>query len=317
MQAPAIIPTSVMPAQAGLSLADMIAEFIAFVDVRPASQRTYLTAIRQFWVWTRERGGRLDRETVMAWRDALAAAGKKAATVQLYLVAVKRFCAWASATGRLDAREAEGVKAVKAPRVSKEFKRDCLSAAQARELLASIDVSELAGKRDYALLALMLSTGIRDCEAARARIFDLRVIAGQSALAIQGKGRDEADACVKIAAPVEKALRAYLMARGEADKAAPLFHSLSNRNASKMPLTTRSISRVVKTRLRAIGLDSGRLSAHSLRHTAATLNLLGGGSLEETQALLRHASVTTTMKYAHHLSWAERQAERRIADAIF
>ena len=68
--------------------------------------------------------------------------------------------------------------------------------------------------------------------------------------------------------------------------------------------------------MQTIGLDNERLTAHFLRHTAATLNLLNGGTLEETQHLLRHSSITTTQIYSHALTWADRKSESRIADAI-
>jgi integrase/recombinase XerC len=82
-------------------------------------------------------------------------------------------------------------------------------------------------------------------------------------------------------------------------------------------MTTRSISRTVKQRLQQIGLDSDRLTAHSLRHTAATLNLLNGASIEETQQLLGHSNINTTLIYAHALERASNNSESRIAGAIF
>ncbi len=69
--------------------------------------------------------------------------------------------------------------------------------------------------------------------------------------------------------------------------------------------------------MRAAGLDSERLTAHSLRHTAATLNLLAGGSVQETQQLLRHSNIGTTMIYAHNLERAANNSEARIAAALF
>ena len=69
--------------------------------------------------------------------------------------------------------------------------------------------------------------------------------------------------------------------------------------------------------MRRAGYDSDRLTAHSLRHTAATLNLLAGGTLQETQQLLRHSSINTTTIYAHNLDRAQSKSEERIANAIF
>ena len=82
-------------------------------------------------------------------------------------------------------------------------------------------------------------------------------------------------------------------------------------------MTTRSISRLVKDHLVDAGMDSDRLTAHSLRHTAATLNLLNGGSVEETQQLLDHRNINTTLIYSHALERAKNNSENRIAKAIF
>jgi site-specific recombinase XerD len=82
-------------------------------------------------------------------------------------------------------------------------------------------------------------------------------------------------------------------------------------------LTARSISRMIKNRLKDAGYDDSRLTAHSLRHTCATLNLLGGGSLEETQQLLRHKDISTTQAYSHALTRAKNNSESRVASAIF
>ena len=79
----------------------------------------------------------------------------------------------------------------------------------------------------------------------------------------------------------------------------------------------KSISRIVKTALRKAGIDNERITAHSLRHTAATLNLLHGGTLEDTKQLLRHTSINTTMIYTHHLDKLKSCSADRIQNAIF
>lgn len=68
--------------------------------------------------------------------------------------------------------------------------------------------------------------------------------------------------------------------------------------------------------MKAAGYDSDRLTAHSMRHTAATLNLLNGGSLEETQQLLGHSNISTTMIYSHALKRTQNESENRIEAAI-
>lgn len=294
----------------------LLEEFAGYVDAKPQTVKTYLNAVRQFWSFIRERGLNLaGRDAALAWREELRKKHKPN-TIQIYLAALRRFTSWAASSGRMLAASAEGVKSVKSLKVGREFKKDFLSADQARELLASIDADELRGKRDYALISLMLTSGIRTIEVARTQVGDIQSRNGCMALAIWGKGRDGKDAYVKLAAPVEKAIRHYLKARGEVDPEEPLFKSTSNRN-SRGQMTTRAISGIVKERLRAIGLDSERLTAHSLRHTAATLNLQNGATLEETRDLLRHCNIQTTLLYSHALTWQGNQSEARVAQAIF
>ena len=63
-------------------------------------------------------------------------------------------------------------------------------------------------------------------------------------------------------------------------------------------------------------LVNGRLTAHSLRHTASTLSLQGGATIQEAQALGRHASIDTTMLYAHNIERIAQAPERKIAELL-
>ena len=60
------------------------------------------------------------------------------------------------------------------------------------------------------------------------------------------------------------------------------------------------------------GIKSAKLTAHSLRHTAVTFALLGGATIQETQAMARHASINTTMIYAHNLDRMAAGAEHSV-----
>ena len=64
--------------------------------------------------------------------------------------------------------------------------------------------------------------------------------------------------------------------------------------------------------MRKIGLNSDRLTAHSLRHTAITLALKGGATIQEAQALGRHANINTTLIYAHNIDRLTQAPERKI-----
>jgi integrase/recombinase XerC len=182
--------------------------------------------------------------------------------------------------------------------------------------MQAIDTRTLTGKRDYAIMALMLTAGLRTIEITRSDITDMRTLGEHTVLYVQGKGKDSKGDFVKLAPQVEAAIRSYLNARGKAEAHSPLFTSTSN-NSNGERMTTRSISGIVKARLIAAGYDSEFMTAHSLRHTAATINLLSGATLEETQQLLRHSNINTTLIYAHHLDRMKNNSEQRIAAAIF
>jgi len=92
---------------------------------------------------------------------------------------------------------------------------------------------------------------------------------------------------VKIDTRAGEAVRSYLAMRKKSDGSRPLFSSVSNNNSSGR-LTTRSLRRIVKEYMTSADYNSERLSAYSLRHTAITLALLNGESLEEVQSFARH-----------------------------
>lgn len=281
-------------------------------DSSPKTQETYTRAIKQFLYYLMDNAiSRPTREDIIAYRDSLAAT-KKPTTVNSYLMAVKQFFKW-TALYNLYPDITINVKSIK---LDTGFKKDYLTSKQVGKMLNTIDRTTLKGLRDYAILSLMVTTGLRTVEVMRANIEDMRTVADFTALFIQGKGHLEKTAYVKVEGPVEDAIRAYLAARGKAAATEPLFASIANRNGGGR-MTTRSISRIAKENMIEADLNSDRLTAHSLRHTTATLNLLNGGTPEETMQLLRHANLNTTLIYSHALERANNKSEARITKAIF
>lgn len=292
---------------------DLYTRFVAYIDAAPATVTTYTKAVRQFMNYITERGiTHPQKADVIAFKESLKASGHKPTTIQAYITAVRLFFRWLE-DEKIYPNVADRVKGAK---IAKGHKKDYLTSGQTKEILKSIDRSTLQGLRDYALFALCVTGGLRTIEVSRANIEDIGTAGDSPVLYVQGKGQTEKTDFVKLARPVERAILAYLKKRGETDPKAPLFASISNNSAGGR-LSTRSISGIIKTTMQRAGYDSERLTAHSLRHTAATLNLLSGGSLQETQQLLRHSSINTTTIYAHNLERANSQSEERIAKAIF
>ena len=314
MQNRAILPISGTSALSPApSLPSLFSRWTAYLDAPEKTVETYTRNIRRFAAYLSETGEKNPtRDTVIAFREHLEAEGKKPTTIQGYMAAVKLFFRWAEQEG-LYPNIADHVKGAK---LDVEHKKDPLTAGQAKKLLAAIDRGTLRGARDYAILSLMVTTGLRTVSVCSANVGDLRTAGGASVLYYKGKGHDEKAVYVKIAPPVEEAIREYLSMRGKTDIAAPLFTSEANRNAGQR-MTERSVSRLAKEHMIDVGLNSDRLTAHSLRHTAATLNLLAGGTPEETQQMLGHRNINTTLIYSHALERAKNESENRIAASVF
>ena len=295
-----------------LELTDLIDMFIKAQDVAQSSRETYRREMKKFMDWL-ENTDRvmelqmLEREDILEYKRYLQEQDFSPATVSGYLTAVRKFFSWLESK-HVHPNIAENVKGMKKP---KGHRRDCLTPQQVRKALDEIDTSTLKGKRDYALFNLLVRTGLRTVEVARAEVGDIRQESGQAVLWIKGKGRAEKDDFVLLTEGSLEPIREYLSERGDHDEDDALFISVSNRNYGGA-MTTRSISRVIKKILKKINLDSERYTAHSLRHTAITLAIKNGASLEQAQAMARHSDPKTTMTYFHNVDRIEDGAEKKI-----
>lgn len=295
------------------NLENLFNQFIIFIDASENTIRTYRGSLKQWFIYLRQNHiVQPTAETVRQYRDHLQESGKKATTVKNYIVAVKRFFQWTEEAGLYP----NIAKFIKSGYLSKTFRKDYLTGSQARQILNGIDRSTVKGKRDYAMLVTMLTMGLRTIEVTRANIEDIRIKGNTTVLYVQGKGHNEKDDLIRMPQHVESAIRDYLSVRRAKDLSEPLFVSTSNHNSNGR-MTTRSIRRVVKTAFISAGYDSPRLTAHSTRHTAATLSLLNGASLQQTQELLRHRNIGTTEVYAHNIDVTTNPAATDVEEAIF
>lgn len=249
----------------------------------------------------------IGKAEIVAYKNFLEACKLKPSTVGTYLTAVKGLFRWLEAEKIYPdiARDVKGVK------YNHSFSKEALSTQQARRILDIMERQTLEGKRDFALVNLLMRTGLRTIEAERATLEDISIKDGQTVLYIQGKGRDYKDEFIILTAATLEPIQEYLQARGETDGKAALFAAHGNRSKGQ-PLTTRSISRIIKNAMRAAGIDSEKLTAHSLRHTACTFAFKAGATVPEVQKLARHSNINTTMIYIHQINRIENAPERKI-----
>ncbi len=288
--------------------------FIQSLDLKESSKQTYRRELKPFIQWViKTKIKQPTRNNILEYKLSLEQQELSPLTISSYIVAVRRFFEWMESE-KIYPNVARGIKGMKRNR---GFRKDPLTLKQIKKLLEGMEKESIRGKRDFAIINLLVRTGLRTIEVVRSNIGDIRQESGESVLWIQGKGRDIKDEFVLLTEETLKPIQDYLKKRNKKriKENEPLFGSLSDRNYGKR-MTTRSISRIVKNNLRSIGIDHMRLTAHSLRHTAITLALQGGASIQEAQALGRHANINTTMIYAHNISRVSNAPERKIDELL-
>ena len=184
-----------------------VLQLMGYLDTSPKTVETYTKALRQFFNYLSLNGiTQPQRADILNYKEDLQASGLKPSTIQNYITAVKIFFNWTAQEG-LYPNISEHIKGAKLDRA---HKKDYLTSSQVKAVINSIDRSSEQGLRDYAILSLMVTGGLRDIEISRANIEDLRPAGGNIVLFIQGKGHTEKADYVKIPAPTERAIRDYL-----------------------------------------------------------------------------------------------------------
>jgi integrase/recombinase XerD len=167
-----------------------------------------------------------------------------------------------------------------------------LTAEQVVALLGSCDPATVVGRRDRAILTVLVRLGLRASEVAALRLDDIDWRRGE--LVICGKG-DRHDR-LPLPADVGQAIVAWLTG-GRPDTTVRGGREVFVRvRAPRQGLTRGAVTQVVARAARRAGFDP--IYAHRLRHTAATGMLRAGGSLSEIGQVLRHRHALTTAIYA-------------------
>ena len=292
----------------------LIERFVKFAGVSLSSQKTYAKCLRQmFGYFDANAISKPTRENLIDWVEELKkpvlvrddVKEKSPSTIQLYLTAAKIFFRWASQEG-LYANIADHMKSGIKP-----------AAGHNR----SVKGGDEKDCRDRAILTLMTTAGLRTIEVVRANFEDMRFERGKRYLYVQGKGHSAADEKVLLSDETYRAIKEYLMVRGMSrlKSKSPLFVSTwSNQHCCRgSRLDTQTIRKMVKERLRGIGLDDPRLTAHSLRHSVATNLIEAGVELPKVQMILRHKSLNTTMIYVQAWKRYQNDGEQMLSDVIF
>lgn len=146
--------------------------------------------------------------------------------------------------------------------------------------------------RDYAILMLFLSCGLRISELVGLNVTDVY----EDHVRVLGKGNKER--VVYFAEGCREALDDYLAVRNS-EKIEPKDRNALFISRNYCRISTRGVQKMVDNKLKLAGLDSTRISPHKLRHTAATMMLKNGVDTRALQEVLGHSNLNTTQIYTH------------------
>lgn len=195
---------------------------------------------------------------------------------------------------------------------TKRYERNTLSYLDLNEisaLLAAPDKGSWLGRRDHAILALMIQTGVRVSELTGLRIGDVHLGRGAH-IQVLGKGRKRR--ATTLTRETVTVLRAWLKERrGEPDE--PLFPTQQGRPLSRYTVGVIVAKHAAAAASSCPSLQFKRVTPHTLRHANAMLLRAKGVDLATIALWLGHESVQTTRIYEHADPKLKEQAIARTA----
>jgi len=274
----------------------LIEMFLSERDVEPITKRQYKFNLRKFFQWVKTRNidhYELTKADILLYKKYLQDQNKEELTISNYLTTIKIFYKWTEQSDIFP----DITTSIRTKKNYRDFKKKSLTIKEANELLRSFGDKSLIQKRDKAIGNLLLRNGIRATELIHLDVGDLRKDGEEISIKIQRKGHRKKDSTIPVSLETFKIIHEYLLERNDNwEDHNPLFVSTSNANKNGR-LSTNFISMLIKRKLIQIGLKDSKYTAHSLRHTTATLLLHNGTPINEIQLLLGHSSYSITQIY--------------------
>lgn len=277
-----------------------------FINIRnPQTRRAYQNDLSDFChfigIDNESQFRSITRAHVLAWRTSLEQKNLSPATIRRKLAALTSLFDYL-----LNQNAVSGgnpVEGVKRPAIeSSEGKTPALGDFQAKALLDAPDFNTVKGKRDRAILSILLYHGLRREEAAALCGDDIQERRGIKHLRVRGKGGKLR--YLPLHPVSAERIYLYLQACGRATSHEPLFQALRGPK-SKSGITADGIYRLVGQYTQQAGIEVRGLGVHGLRATAATNALENEADIAKVQAWLGHANISTTRIYDRRQSRPE------------
>jgi site-specific recombinase XerD len=256
------------------------------------SRRAYTSALDDFRRWS-ERSERrtFTRETVQQYRVHLESRGMSASAVNVHLTVIRKLAREASANGLLSHESAATITGVKGRRQKGVRLGTWLTSAQARAFLEAPPRDTLRGKRDRAILALLLGCGLHRGEVANLTWDRVEEREGRWVI-VDIKGKANRVRNVPMPSWAKSTLDQWSIAAGIRN--GKLFRAIAQKGDVGNGLTDQAVYLIVRTYADQLGL---RIAPDDLRRTFAKLAHRGHAPLEQIQLSLGHESILTTERY--------------------
>jgi site-specific recombinase XerD len=254
----------------------------------PHTKAMYKVALDGFLRWWEQTGRpSFNRATVQAYRSHLEASGLSGASVNQKLSAIRKLAMEATYAGLLDATVAQGIRDVKGANVRGVRTGNWLTKTEAERLIGAPCRETSKGKRDRAILAVMIGCGLRRDEVARLQFEHVQQRDGRWAI-VDLVGKHGRVRTVPMPAWAEAAIADWAAAAGIS--AGAIFRGVNKGDrVTGDSLTSQGVWRCVQ--------KYSDVAPHDLRRTYAKLAHRGGAKLDQIQLSLGHASLTTTERY--------------------
>ena len=258
------------------------------------AQRCYNHAINEFVDWyCSEPRLAFNRIVVLRYKSHLESRHLAPGTINLRLGAVRRLAYEAADCGLLSADLAAGIRRVHGLRKLGVRLGNWLTAEESKALWQTPDEKQMKGKRDRALLSLLLACGLRRKEAVCLRLRDLEQRENHWAI-VDMVGKGGHIRTVPIPEWVRAQLENWITAAGIED--GKIFRRVNRFGRIWGDgLTVKAVWHIVKESAKKAGIAN--VAPHDLRRTCARLCQWAGGELEQIQFLLGHVSIQTTERY--------------------
>ncbi|MEP6540438.1 MAG: tyrosine-type recombinase/integrase [Bryobacteraceae bacterium] len=260
----------------------------------PHSRRAYARALDEFLSWYFDKPrGLLSKAVVQAYRAELDRLGLASSTINVRLAAIRKLASEAADNGLLDPVLAAGITRVKGAKQLGVRAGNWLTREEAHLLLRAPAAATLKGKRDRALLGVLIGCGLRRAELVALTVDHLQQREGRWVwIDLVGKGSRLRS--VPVPAWVKSLLDDWIIASGIQD--GKVFRAVDKVDrAWGSGITEKVVWWTVLEYAKPLGF--AKLAPHDLRRTCAKLCRSSGGDLEQIQLLLGHMSIQTTERY--------------------